>query len=868
MADVVGRSAGRRRAPWTGLRLGWLAIAITGLLAASVGPAAGASTAGATAKADRVRAIVVFDAKPGKAAKSTVEAAGGKVRKALGLVNGLAIELPRGKLKALAHAPHVKSVELDAKLTTLEPQAAPAPTGDLEYDNAWGVTRIGSKVAHDQGIWGQGVKVAVIDTGIDYIHNDPDDVPYVVDPEFTPAANGGHYQGGYDFVNNDADPMDDNGHGTHVAGILAAEKNGYLVVGVAPQVDLYALKILAADGTGFESDLILALQWAVDHDIDVVNMSLGTHDVVPALQVGVQNAAAAGLIMVAASGNAVDFIELFTGCPVTYPGAYPQVLSTTFTNQNDALTGPSCTGPEVDFAAPGDNIFSPVPVGTCQLCSPLGYAAETGTSMASPHLAGAVALLLSAGLTDQGTPGLFDDVKSRLCATTTVGFGVEGIFGGSTPIPTTDPRYPLYFGCGVVNAGAAVTGLNPPPPPPPNHAPVANADDINVTEDTPTDLAVLANDTDADGDALTVTSATDSPHGTTSVNLNGTIAYSPDANFSGDDFFDYTVSDGHGGTASTSVKVRVIAAPDPPHAVDDNASTNEDTAVDIAVLANDTDADNDSLTVVSVGSAVKGTPTINANGTIHFVPNANANGAGSFDYTVSDGHGGTDVGSVSVAIAPVNDAPIAVNDSATTGQGVAVTLSVLGNDTDVEGSPLAVASVSDPPHGTAVANANGTITYTPDAGYSGPDAFGYAATDGSASSNVATVSITVTPAPPPPPPNPFHVGDLDGSTSISGKTWTAKVAIRVENAANAALSGATVTGSWSNGASGTATCVTASNGTCSAQVSKLSRATVASVTFTVTNVTRSGGTYTPSANHDPDGDSSPAGTRIVISRPS
>ena len=844
-----------RRAPSSGRILGLL-IAVVGLLGVSVSQTIAAGAAGSAADAKIVHAIVRFDALPGKAATRTVENAGGKVRHALRLVNGLAISVPRGKLAALVKAPHVKGVELDARIAAFEPQSAPAPTGDLEYDNAWGVTRIGSKSAHDAGIRGQGVKVAIIDTGIDYIHNSVTDVPYVVDPEFN-----SEYKGGFDFVNNDADPMDDNGHGTHVAGILAAEKNGYLVVGVAPAVDLYALKILDADGNGDESNLILALQWAVDHDIDVVNMSLGTHDVVPALQVAVQNAAASGLLMVAASGNTVTLTELFLGCPVAYPGAYPEVLSTTFTNVDDALTGLSCTGPEVDFAAPGDNIFSPVPVGTCMLCSDLGYAAESGTSMASPHLAGTVALLLSAGITDQGAPGLFDDVKARLCATTTVGFGVEGIFGGSTPIPTSDPRYPQYFGCGVVNACQAVAGLNPPPP---NNPPVAGADDINMTEDTPADLAVLANDSDPDGDPLTIVSATQAAHGTTSINANGTIHYVPNANFFGDDFFDYTISDGRGGTDPTSVKLRVQAAPDPPVAVDDTATTPEDTAVDVNVLANDTDADGDTLTVTGVGNAQHGTASVNGGGTsIHFVPAANATGSASVDYTVSDGHGGSDSGTVSISITPVNDPPVAVNDSATTAQGVPITISVLANDTDIEGTALTVGSVSDPPHGTAVANANGTITYTPDAGYSGPDAFGYAASDGTASSNVATVSIAVTAAPP--PPSTFHVGDLDGSTSNAGKTWTAKVTIRIESATLVALSNATVTGTWSNGASGTATCKTGTTGTCTVQLAKLTRATVASVTFTVTNVTRSGGTYAPSANHDPDGDST--GTSIIVLRP-
>ncbi|HEU4920907.1 MAG TPA: S8 family serine peptidase [Candidatus Limnocylindrales bacterium] len=755
-----------------GLRRRFSFAAAVLLLASSATPGLAAQSPEVASEA--VRVIVTFDGPPDRAAEQAIERAGGTVRGRLALVDGLAAELPAAALKGLAAAGGVRSVERDVRLTAFDHGA---DTGDHEYENAWGVEHIGAPAVHAAGVRGQGVRVAIIDTGIDYIHDDPDNSPYVVDPEFL-----GNYAGGYDFANNDADPYDDNGHGTHVAGILAAEKNGYLVAGVAPEVDLFALKILDANGEGDVSNLILALQWALDNDIDVVNMSLGTHEISPALATAVSAAHAQGLLMVAASGNVnpLNWQELLYGCPVAFPGAYPEVLSTTFTNGNNALTGYSCTGPEVDFAAPGDQVFSTVPIGSCMFCTPQGYSAQSGTSMASPHLAGTVALLLSQGLADAGDPGLLDDVRDRLCDSADLGFGVN-----STPIPSTDPRYPKYFGCGVIDADGAVLSGGPPPPPPPNQPPDAVDDAATTTEGVAVSIPVLANDSDPDGDALSVSAVGDPANGTAILDPSGTaIQYTPDAAFSGSDAFGYTISDGEGGTDSATVTLTVTAVDDPPSAVAASATTTSPDPVTVNLAGTDPDTCDLTFQVVDLPD-----------------------------------HGG--VGSlVNVACTP--------------------------------GSP----------------NADGaTVVYTPAAGYSGPDSFTYRVQDGTTASAPATVSITVQPAPPPPPPPPpppeVHVGDLDGATSAKGPNWTARVTIRIESGSHAAVGGAVVTGAWSDGASGTASCTTKGNGTCAVQSPKLA-AGVPSVTFTVTSVTAAGLTYAPGSNHDPDGSST--GTSITILR--
>ncbi len=170
----------------------------------------------------------------------------------------------------------------------------------------------------------------------------------------------------------------------------------------------------------------------------------------------------------------------------------------------------------------------------------------------------------------------------------------------------------------------------------------------------------------------------------------------------------------------------------------------------IDVLANDTDVNNDTLTVTAVSAPTSGgTATLNANGTVTYTPTPGYLGADSFTYTISDGWGGTAIGTVTVEV--INNLAVLLNDSATTNYQTPVTVAVLANDSDPDGQPLTVASATNGANGTTTVNLNGTITYTPNAGFSGTDQFTYTVTDG-CGTVTATVIITVNAPPPPPPP--------------------------------------------------------------------------------------------------------------------
>ena len=285
-----------------------------------------------------------------------------------------------------------------------------------------------------------------------------------------------------------------------------------------------------------------------------------------------------------------------------------------------------------------------------------------------------------------------------------------------------------------------------------NTAPVAVADTYTVNEDTVLNVAapgVLGNDSDVDGDAMTALLVSVPSHGALTLNLNGSLSYTPAANYDGPDSFTYKVRAGAADSNIVTVSITVSAVNDAPAAVNDSYNASEDTALTIAapgVLGNDTDVEGGALSASLVSGPAHGTLSLNGDGSFTYTPAANYNGADSFVYRASDGSANSNNATVSITVGAVNDAPVAVADSYSTNEDVTLTVAApgaLGNDTDADGDALSASVVAVPAHGTLTLNANGSFSYTPAANYNGADSFSYRASDGTLTSNVATVSISV-----------------------------------------------------------------------------------------------------------------------------
>jgi large repetitive protein len=281
----------------------------------------------------------------------------------------------------------------------------------------------------------------------------------------------------------------------------------------------------------------------------------------------------------------------------------------------------------------------------------------------------------------------------------------------------------------------------------PNQVPVAGDDSAQTYEGEPVDIVVLANDSDADGDAISISGLTQPANGTAEGNADGTITYTPHAGFLGEDSFTYTITDGRD-TATASVRVNVVERPNQaPTAMADSAATQEETAVTVHVLANDIDPDGDPLTVTGATDPANGTTQVNAGGTVTYTPDDGFTGTDTFTYTISDGRGGTSSASVTITVTETaNRPPVAGDDAATTKRNRRVTIHVLRNDSDPDGDALRVASATSPRTGTVTVNRGRTITYTPQSGFTGTDQFTYTVSDGKGGTDEATVNVTVRPS--------------------------------------------------------------------------------------------------------------------------
>jgi CshA-type fibril repeat protein len=287
-----------------------------------------------------------------------------------------------------------------------------------------------------------------------------------------------------------------------------------------------------------------------------------------------------------------------------------------------------------------------------------------------------------------------------------------------------------------------------------NEGPDAVNDNLEGQEDTPLVInpaQLLGNDTDADGDTLTITSVSNPTHGSVVLNADGTFTFTPDANFNGEDNFKYTITDGNGGTDTATVTIDFAPVNDAPVAVNDALEGTEDTTLTIQpgqLLGNDSDVDGDTLTIVEVSNPTNGTVVLNTDGTIDFTPDPDYSGPATFEYTVSDGNGGTDTATVTINVANVNEGPDAVNDVLAGEEDIPLVINptqLLGNDTDPDGDTLTITAVSNPTHGTVELNADGTVTFTPNANYNGEATFEYTISDGNGGTDTATVTIDFAP---------------------------------------------------------------------------------------------------------------------------
>lgn len=378
-----------------------------------------------------IRVIIRCKENEMQACERTVEDAGASIVHEYPSINSLCVLVEKDKIGTLKTDTNIEHIEVDQEAHTLGFRSITMNKKDIESLTSnqqipWGISKIRAPEVHKTGNKGQNANVAVIDTGIDYNHEDL-------------KAN---YKGGYNFIDNTANPYDNNGHGSHVSGIIAAADSDTGVIGVAPEASIYALKVLDQNGSGSYSNIIAAIQWCIDNKISVINMSFGGSSYSKSLEDICNAANNAGILLIAAAGNSGSGNDT-----IGYPAKFNSVVAVGATDSNDKIAPFSSTGPDLEISAPGVTVLSTVPKGTCNLCDQSGYRNLSGTSMACPHVVGAAALVLS------GNPNLTNsEIRNRI---------------NNNSVDLGSPGRDVEYGYGRVDAKTAVDNQNPPPPPPP-----------------------------------------------------------------------------------------------------------------------------------------------------------------------------------------------------------------------------------------------------------------------------------------------------------------------------------------------------------------------------------------------------------------
>ncbi|AGB15117.1 subtilisin-like serine protease [Halovivax ruber XH-70] len=276
-------------------------------------------------------------------------------------------------ISALQNNPNVRYVEKEGRMHA------------LAQDVPYGIDIVEADVAHDNGETGAGADIAIVDTGIDQDHPDL-------------QANLGN---GADFTGTGSWD-DDNGHGTHCAGIANADDNTEGVVGVSTEATLHAAKVLDSGGGGNFSDIAAGVEWVANQGYDVASLSLGGSTGSSALEDACQYATNNGVLVVAAAGNDGECSDC-----VSYPAAYDTVMAVSATDSNDDIASFSSTGPEIDIAAPGAGVYSTYNDG--------GYTSLDGTSMACPHVAGAGGQLMANGYSNTDARQQLTNTADDIC---------------------------------------------------------------------------------------------------------------------------------------------------------------------------------------------------------------------------------------------------------------------------------------------------------------------------------------------------------------------------------------------------------------------------------------------------------------------